>query len=172
MQSQRIIRVQAFCGFSPEMLHLCCLDWPASHRLTLDKRISAQYALAMVATFITRKLSALALALTLVFGGAPVVMAAPGMADCGMAMGTMDMQSSMAQDQNGMAASMPMQKHQMPCKDIGGFCSATCSSAVSLPDHHYSQALASAPAEPGWALQTNFASVFSRPEIPPPIAIL
>jgi hypothetical protein len=138
----------------------------------LDKRISAQYAFAMAENWITRKLAALVLALTLVVGGAPMAMAAPGMADCGMAMGTMDMQSSMAQDQNGMATPRPMQDHQMPCKDMGGVCTATCGGAINLPDLHYSLTLASKPAVPGWALQTEFASVFSRPDLPPPIAVL
>jgi hypothetical protein len=139
---------------------------------TLDKRISSQYAFLMVANPIARKLAALALALTLVVGGGSVAMATPGMTDCAMAMGAMNMQSSMTQEQPGMAMSTPLQKQQMPCKDMGGVCAATCNSAANLPHHQYSPVLASAVAVPGWALQTEFASVFSRPDIPPPITTL
>jgi hypothetical protein len=126
----------------------------------------------MVAYPIVRKLAAVVLALTLVVGGGSLAMAATGMTDCGMATDAMSMQSSMTQDQPGMAMSTPLQKQHMPCKDMGGICAATCSSAANLPHHSYSPVLASAPAVPGWSLQTEFASVFSRPDIPPPITTL
>lgn len=129
---------------------------------------------AMAQNPIARRLAAFVVVLTLVVGGAPVAMAAPGMAECGMAMGSMNMQPSMSQDQHSMAMtmSMPMQKHQVPCKDMSGLCAATCGSAINLPYIAYSPALASKPVVPEWALQTALASVLTRPDIPPPIATL
>ena len=147
-----------------------------SKSFTLDKGVSAQYAFDMSVNWISRKLAAFVLALGLLVGGAPVAMAGSGMDDCGMVMGfmAMDMQSSMTQDQYGMDMSkpMPVQKHQTPCKDMGGICTATCGSTVSLQHVGYLPVLASRPAEPGWASLTEFASVSSRPDIPPPIATL
>jgi hypothetical protein len=122
----------------------------------------------MAANSIARKLVFLVLALTLLVGGAPLAVAATGMNDCGMATAAMDMQMSMSQSQHG----VPMQDHKMPCKDMGGICAATCSGAISLSRVAYSPILTAKPAAPGWPLQADFASVISRPDLPPPIAIL
>jgi hypothetical protein len=119
---------------------------------------------------IARKLAAFVVALTLVVSGASAAMAATGMNDCGMTMSSMDMQASMSQDQHGMDMTAPMQKQHMPCKDIGGFCTAT-GGAVDLPQVGYSPVLAGRPAVSAWPAQAELASLHSRPDIPPPIAI-
>ena len=127
----------------------------------------------MAANLIVRKLVALVFALTLAIGSAPAAVAATRIGDCGMVstlmdMHAMDMRVSMSQDQQ----SMPMHDHQIPSKDLGSMCTTACGCAIGLPQIAYSPVLASRPAMPGWALQTKFASVFSRPDLPPPIAIL
>ena len=119
-----------------------------------------------MANSIVRKLVALVFVLTLAVGGTPVAMAASRTSDCGMA--SMDMQMSMSQDQHG----TPLEDHRMPSKDMGSVCATTCGCALALPQTAYTPVLASRPAMPGWALQAEFASVFSRPDLPPPIAIL
>jgi len=126
---------------------------------------------AMAQNPITRRLAVLVLALALIVSGAPVAMAATGMGDCGMAMGSMAMQESPSQDQHGMDMTAPMQKQQMPCKDMGGFCTAT-GGAIDLPQVGYSPVLAGKPAVSAWPVQAELASVRSRPDIPPPIAVL
>jgi hypothetical protein len=123
---------------------------------------------AMATNPIARRLAALVLVLTLIVGGAPMAMAAAGMDDCGMAMGSMDMQASMSQDQPG----KPMPDHQMPCKDMGGVCMATCSGGVSLPQIASLPVLSSKPAVLDWAVQGELPGIPSRPDIPPPIAAL
>ena len=122
----------------------------------------------MAANPIIRKLAAFVVALTLIVSGTPMAIAATGIDDCGMAMSSMDMQSSVSQDQHG----KPDSDHQMPCKDMGGVCMATCSGGVSLPHIVSLQAPSSKPAVVDWALPGALPGIPSRPDIPPPIAIL
>ena len=122
---------------------------------------------------LTRRLSALVLMLTLIVGGAPIAMATAKMDDCGMAMGSMamdsmNMQSSVSKDQRG----TPMSDHQMPCKDMGGVCVATCGGGASLPHIASLNVPSSKPARLEWAVQGDLPGIPSRPDIPPPIAIL
>ena len=120
----------------------------------------------MIVNPIARKLAVLVLAFTLTVAVAPVAMAGTAMIDCNTA--SVDMQTSMSQDQHG----MPMQKQQRPNKDMDSCCAATCASAIGLPQAEYSPVLASTPAVPGWSVQAELANMRSRPELPPPIAIL
>jgi hypothetical protein len=136
-------------------------------RSSLINQVPPNMLSAMVTNPIARRLAALVLVLTLIVGGAPMAMAAAGMDDCGMAMGSTAMQASMTQDQPG----KPM-PHQMPCKDMGGICMATCSGGVSLPHIASLPALSSKPAVLDWAVQGELPGILSRPDIPPPIAIL
>jgi hypothetical protein len=121
---------------------------------------------AMDANQIALKLVVLVLALALAVGAAPMAMA--GTATIGCDMGSMDMQASMSQDQHG----VPLQKQQTPAKDTDSCCTATCAGTVGFPQVAYSPMLASNPAVPGWSVQAGLASNRSRPELPPPIAIL
>jgi hypothetical protein len=122
----------------------------------------------MAANLIARKLVVFVLALILTAGVAPMAMAGTAAASCDMAMGSMDMQASLSQDQHG----MPMQEQQMPFKDMGSCCTATCAGASGLSQVGYSPVLASKPAVPGWSVQAELTGIHSRPELPPPIATL
>ena len=122
----------------------------------------------MATNLIAGRLAAFVVALTLIVSGAPIAIAATGMDDCGMVMGSMSMQASMSQDQHG----KPMSDHQMPCKDMGGVCMATCSGGVSLPHIASLPCLSSRPAVLDWPVQGDLPGIPSRPDIPPPIAIL
>jgi hypothetical protein len=117
---------------------------------------------------IARKFFVLVLALTLAAGVAPMATARTAMDDCGMTMAAMDSAASLSQDQQ----TMPMEKQQAPFKDMGGCCTATCAGASGLPHVEYSPVLAIQPAVPGWSVQAELAGTRSRPELPPPIAIL
>jgi hypothetical protein len=138
--------------------HHCACEEP----FTLDKRGPASYAFPMGAN--AHKFVVLVLALTLAVGIAPMAMAGTAMIGCDM--GAMDMQPSQSPGQHG----MPMQKQQTPSKDGGGCCTATCASA--LPQFGYSPMLATAPADSAWSVQAELANTRSRPELPPPIALL
>jgi hypothetical protein len=139
-----------------------CLRW------LLINWVPQNMLFAMDVNVIARKLATFLLALTLVVGVVPVATAGTAMADCGMSMASMGIQASMAPDHHG----VPMHDQQMPCKDMGGLCMATCGSAVSLSQAGYSPLLASKPAMPGWPAQAELAGTRARPDIPPPITIL
>jgi hypothetical protein len=123
---------------------------------------------AMTENTIARKLVVLVLALTLMVGGVSVAMASAGMNNCDLAMDSMANQASMSQDQPG----MPMPDHQMPCKDMGGVCAATCGCAINLSQVEYYSTLSFKTASSDWGAQAELPRISSRPELPPPITLL
>jgi hypothetical protein len=152
----------ALCSAGSGRRHHCACEEP----FTLDKRGPASYAFPMGAN--AHKFVVLVLALALAVGIAPMAVAGTSMVGCDMSMASMDMPMSMSRDQHA----MPMQKQQTPSKDKGDCCMATCSGAIGLPHVGYSPVLASKPVVSGWPVQAEWANTRSRPELPPPIALL